>query len=64
MTARRFCFAVAMTVATAVIAGFGVAYLEVQKHHRMSDELAQWELTEWKENLLDARQREFLGGTK
>lgn len=53
-----------MVVATAVMAGFGVAYLEVQKHHRMSDELAQWELNEWKENLLDERQREFLGRSK
>jgi hypothetical protein len=30
----------------------------------MSEELAQWQLEEWKENLLTERQRELIGGSK
>lgn len=51
----------AMAITAAVVAGFGSAYLEVQKRNQMSDELAAWELQEWKENLLTEREREFLG---
>jgi hypothetical protein len=64
MTVRRFCSALAMAITAAVVVGFGTAYLEMQKRHAMSDELAQWELSEWKENLLTERQREFIGGSK
>ena len=64
MTARRFCSIMAMAVTAAVIVGFGSAYLEVHKRHQMSEELAQWELKEWKDNLLTERQREFVGGIK
>ena len=64
MTARRFCSALAMAITAAVVVGFGSAYLEVQKRHQMSEELVQWELREWKENLLTERQREFVGGAK
>ena len=64
MTARRVFSVMAMVVTAAIVAGFGSAYLEVQKRSRMADELAQWELQEWKDNLLDARQKEFLGAAK
>ncbi len=50
-----------MACTAAVVMGFGSAYLEIQKRHQMSDELAQWELRAWKENLLEERHREFLG---
>ncbi len=53
-----------MAVTAAVVVGFGSAYLEVHKRHQMSDELVQWELQEWKENLLTERQREFVRGIK
>lgn len=64
MTARRICSALAMLITAAVVVGFGSAYSEAQKRNRMSDELAHWQLEEWKENLLDERQREFLGRSK
>ncbi len=64
MTARRFCSALAMAITATVVVGFGTTYMEMQKRHAMSDELAQWELREWKENLLTERQREFIGGSK
>jgi hypothetical protein len=64
MTARRFCSALAMAITAAVVVGFGSAYMEMQKRNAMSAELAQWELSEWKENLLTERQREFIGGSK
>jgi len=54
----------AMAVTAAVIVGFAAAYQEVQKRNQMSDELAAWELQEWKENLLTEREREFLGRSK
>ena len=54
----------AMAVTAAVVVGFGVAYLETHKRNRMADELAQWQLEEWKENLLTERQREFVGGVE
>jgi hypothetical protein len=54
----------AMAVTAAVVVGFGSAYLEVHKRHQMSEELAQWQLEEWKENLLTERQRELIGGSK
>lgn len=53
-----------MAITATVVVGFGSAYMEMQKRHAMSDELAQWELREWKENLLTERQREFIGGNK
>ena len=64
MIARRVCSAIAMAVTAAVVVGFGSAYLEVHKRHQMSEELAQWQLEEWKENLLTERQRELIGGIK
>jgi hypothetical protein len=64
VTARRFCSALAMAITATVVVGFGTTYMEMQKRHAMSDELAQWELREWKENLLTERQREFIGGNK
>ena len=64
MTARRFCSALAMAITAAVVVGFGTAYSEIQKRNAMSDELDQWELSEWKENLLTEREREFIGGSK
>ena len=63
MTARRFCSAMAMAITAAVVVGFGSAYWEAQKRSLMSEELAQWELQEWKENLLAERHREFLERT-
>lgn len=64
MTTRRFCSIVAMTITAAVIFGFATAIVEMQRRARLSDQLAQWQLEEWKENLLDERQREFLGRSK
>lgn len=53
-----------MAVTAAVVVGFGVAYLETHKRNRMSEEIAAWELQEWKENLLTEREKEFLGAAK
>lgn len=64
MTARRFCSVMSMAVTAAVVVGFGVAYLETHKRNRMSEEMAAWELQEWKENLLTEREKEFLGAAK
>lgn len=54
----------AMFVTTAIVVGFGAAYLELQKRNRMSEQMAAWELQEWKENLLTEREKEFLGAAK
>lgn len=64
MTARRFCSVMSMAVTAAIVVGFGAAYSELQKRNQMSEEMAAWELQEWKDNLLTERQREFFGRVK
>lgn len=64
MTISRFFYALAMMVITIVAIACGIAYLQIRERNRMAEELAQWELQEWKENLLTERQREFVGGVK
>lgn len=64
MTISRFFYALAMMVITIVAIAYGIAYLQIRERNRMAEELAQWELQEWKENLLTERQREFVGGVK
>ena len=64
MTISRFFYALALVVITIVAIAYGLAYLQIREHNRMAEELAQWELKEWKENLLTERQREFVGGIK
>lgn len=59
MTAPRIFLTAAMTVVAATFIGFGVAHHEAQQRARLSAELAQWHLEEWKENLLAERHREF-----
>lgn len=59
MTPPRIFLAAAMTVVTATFIGFGVAHHGAQQRARLSAELAQWQLEEWKENLLAERHREF-----
>jgi hypothetical protein len=53
-----------MAVTAAIVVGFGAAYSELQKRNQMSEEMAAWELQEWKDNLLTERQREFFGRVK
>lgn len=64
MTISRFFYALAMMVITIVAIACGIAYLQIRERNRMAEELAQWELQEWKENLLTERRREFVGGVK
>lgn len=64
MNPPRFLSILAMSVTATVVVGFASAYLEMQKRERLADELAQWHLEEWKENLLQERHREFLGGVE
>lgn len=59
MTAPRFFSTLTMAITATIIVGFGSAYLENLKRNRMSDELAQWQLEEWKDNLKSERHREF-----
>ena len=61
MTLSQFFSVLAMVVATAIALGFGSAYLEIRQRDQMAAELAQWQLEEWKDNLLEERHREFLG---
>ena len=67
MNPPRFLSILAVSVTATVVVGFASAYLEMKKRERLADELAQWQLEEWqewKENLLEERHREFLGGVK
>ena len=59
MMAPRFFSAAAMLTVTATFVGFGVAHHKTQERARLSAELAQWQLEEWKDNLLAERHREF-----
>jgi hypothetical protein len=59
MTAPRFFSVAAMIAVAATVLGFGAAYREVQQRERLSIELTAWQLEEWKDNLLEERQREF-----
>lgn len=64
MTISRFLYALALVVITIVAIAYGIAYLQIRERNRMAEELTQWELQEWKENLLTEREREFFGRPK
>lgn len=59
MRLPKFISLLAMLIGAAIGFGYGSTYLKIRERDQMATELAQWQLDEWKENLLAERKREF-----